>query len=129
MQGKPPTLAVSEEGDGKDALTRLLEDPKVDAVDVVLPIAAQPAVVVAALHCKPWERAFSATPSTSTASIVSVPFSGVPRELSAFITAVRKGGHVPRALSATEALVDLKVVEAICDAAAAKSAAGTRVAA
>ena len=32
-------------------------------------------------------------------------------------------------LSATEALVDLKVVEAICDAAAAKSAAGTRVAA
>jgi hypothetical protein len=36
---------------------------------------------------------------------------------------------VPRALSATEALVDLKVVEAICDAAAAKSAAGTRVAA
>ena len=57
------------------------------------------------------------------------PFSGVPRELSAFITAVRKGGPVPRALSATEALVDLKVVEAICDAAAAKSAAGTRVAA
>ena len=56
-------------------------------------------------------------------------FSGVPRELSAFITAVRKGGPVPRALSATEALVDLKVVEAICDAAAAKSAAGTRVAA
>ena len=57
------------------------------------------------------------------------PVSGVPRELSAFITAVRKGGPVPRALSATEALVDLKVVEAICDAAAAKSAAGTRVAA
>ena len=57
------------------------------------------------------------------------PFSGVPRELSAFITAVRKGGPVPRALSAMEALVDLKVVEAICDAAAAKSAAGTRVAA
>ena len=57
------------------------------------------------------------------------PFSGVPRELSAFITAVRKGGPVPRALSATEALVDLKLVEAICDAAAAKSAAGTRVAA
>jgi predicted dehydrogenase len=57
------------------------------------------------------------------------PFSGVPRELSAFITAIRKGGPVPRALSATEALVDLKVVEAICDAAAAKSAAGTRVAA
>ena len=57
------------------------------------------------------------------------PFSGVPRELSAFVTAVRKGGPVPRALSATEALVDLKVVEAICDAAAAKSIAGTRVAA
>ena len=57
------------------------------------------------------------------------PFSGVPRELSAFVTAVRKGAPVPRALSATEALVDLKVVEAICDAAAAKSAAGTRVAA
>ena len=28
---------------------KLLEDPKIDAVDVVLPIAAQPAVVVQAL--------------------------------------------------------------------------------
>ena len=32
-EGKPPTLAVSEEADGKDALTSLLENPKVDAVD------------------------------------------------------------------------------------------------
>ena len=39
------------------------------------------------------------------------------------------GSPVPRALSATEALADLKVVEAIVDAAAAKSVAGTRVAA
>ena len=71
------------------------------------------------------------TPSTRfhTGEHTFCPFSGVPRELSAFITAVRKGCPVPRALSATEALVDLKVVEAICDAAAAKSAAGTRVAA
>ena len=298
-EGKPPTLAVSEEADGKDALTKLLEDPKVDAVDVVLPIAAQPAVVVAALQAgkyvlseKPlapsvavatktidaakeanalgrWgvaenyrfepavERLASADIGTvravrlsvgapitgenpyaktawrqspehvgayfgdagphyvaalraavgsaprgvralatqcsqvvpapdavaavmtfpgdvlgtlhvsfhpkakkrfelvvdgdkGTASMIRTeavgtgvfgysvdingdhsfcPFSGVPRELAAFITAVRKGGPVPRALSATEAIVDLKVVEAICDAAAAKSAAGTRVAA
>ena len=47
---KSPTLAVSEEADGKDALTKLLADPKVDAVDIVLPIAAQPAVVLAALR-------------------------------------------------------------------------------
>lgn len=296
-EGKGPTLAVSEEADGKDALTKLLADPKIDAVDIVLPIAAQPAVVLAALRAgkyvlseKPlapsvavatqtidaaikanalskWgvaenyrfepavERLAAADIGTIRSARLSVgapittsnqyaktawrqapehfgayfgdsgphyvaalraavgsapvgvralatqgsavvpapvaiaavmtfkgdvlatldvsfhskapkrfelvvdgengtasmtrteadgvfgydvnindehtfcPFAGVPRELSEFITAVRRGGPVPRALSATEALADLKVVEAIVDAAAAKSGAGTRASA